>query len=329
MRFADIIGHEALKDNLKRSIRVKTPAQAYIFEGEKLSGKKMLAGTFAQALLCEKGGEEPCGECHACRMAEASSHPDIIHVTRGGEKNYKIEYIRKQLVGDVVIRPYYGPFKIYIVEDAENLNFQCQNALLKTLEDPPEYAVILLLATTVSGFLPTVRSRCIHFGMMPVRDDVIMECLMTRCKVPMYEARTACSFAQGNFGKALSLATSQAFVEMRRNVVQLLSRLEEQPLDELLADAQTLAGDYSSDLAQLFDFFVIWYRDVIVYKALGDKNMLVNQDEGYAISRMARRLSYRELKEIFADIRHARELITGNVKPGNVMEGLLLAIRQC
>ena len=328
MKFSDIIGQESLKKNLQKAVRTKTPAQAYIIEGEMLSGKKMLANTFAQALLCEKGSEEPCGQCHACKMAEGGSHPDIIHITRGNEKNYKVANIRKDLAGDVTIRPYYGPYKVYIVEEAEKLNLACQNALLKTLEDPPGYAVILLLTTVVSSFLPTVRSRCIHFGMAPVRDDIMIDQLTSRYKLPMYDARTVCSFAQGNFGKAQSLAASHKFVEMRKTTVQLLSYLDSQPLDLVLSDAQSLAKDYQSDLSQLFDFFVIWYRDVIVYKALEDRTLLINQDESYAIAQMARKTSYKELKEIFAAIRHARELITRNIKGANVMEGLLLGLKE-
>lgn len=328
MKFSDIIGQDAIKTHLQRAARLKQPSQAYILEGEKLSGKKTLANTFAAALLCERGGEEPCGECHSCKMAASGSHPDIIHVERDKKSNeIKIGEIRSQVTEDVGLRPYYGAYKVYIIDEAEKINLPSQNALLKTLEDPPDYAVLFLLATSMDGFLQTVLSRCVKLSLTPLPDIQVTNWLMRNESIPEYEAKVISAFAQGNLGKAQSLAGSENFAQMRGQVVELLSHLDSRASDQLLADADALEEAYREQMTEIFDFFVIWYRDVLVYKALKEKDALTYQEEAYAIMQAARRLSYRKLKENLAAIAKAREHLAERVGSGRVMQQLLLEIQ--
>ena len=328
MKFSDIIGQDAVKAHLQRAVRLKQPSQAYILEGEKLSGKKTLANAFAAALLCERGGDEPCGECHSCKMAASGSHPDIIRVMREKKSNeIKIGEIRAQVTEDVAVRPYYGPYKIYIIDEAEKINLPSQNALLKTLEDPPAYAVLLLLATSMDGFLQTVLSRCIKLSLTPLSDVQVTGWLMRNENMPEYEAKVISAFAQGNLGKAGSLAESEDFAQMRRTVVELLAHMDDRAPDQLLADADALDEAYRERLTEIFDFFVIWYRDVLVYKTLEKKEALTYQEDAYAISQAARRLSYRKLKANLAAIAKAREHLAERVGSGRVMQQLLLEIR--
>ncbi|MBR1634628.1 MAG: DNA polymerase III subunit [Lachnospiraceae bacterium] len=328
MKFSDIIGQDAVKAHLQRAVRLKQPSQAYILEGEKLSGKKTLANAFAAALLCERGGDEPCGECHSCKMAASGNHPDIIRVMREKKSNeIKIGEIRTQVTEDVAVRPYYGPYKIYIIDEAEKINLPSQNALLKTLEDPPAYAVLLLLATSMDGFLQTVLSRCIKLSLTPLSDVQVTGWLMRNENMPEYEAKVISAFAQGNLGKAGSLAESEDFAQMRQTVVELLAHMDDRAPDQLLADADALDEAYRERMTEIFDFFVIWYRDVLVYKALEKKEALTYQEDAYAISQAARRLSYRKLKANLAAIAKAREHLAERVGSGRVMQQLLLEIR--
>lgn len=328
MKFSDIIGQDAIKTHLQRAVRLKQPSQAYILEGEKLSGKKTLANAFAAALLCERGGDEPCGECHSCKMAVSGNHPDIIRVTREKKSNeIKIGDIRAQVTENVGLRPYYGAFKVYIIDEAEKINLPSQNALLKTLEDPPDYAVLLLLTTSMDGFLQTVLSRCVKLSLTPLPDTQVTGWLMRNENMPEYEAKVISAFAQGNLGKAHSLAESEDFAQMRGRVVELLSHLDDRAPDQLLAEADELDKSYQERMTEIFDFFVIWYRDVLVYKALEEKDALTYQEEAYAITQAARRLSYRKLKGNLAAIAKAREHLAERVGSGRVMQQLLLEIR--
>ena len=151
--FQDIVGHKQNIEHLKNAEKMNKVSHAYIFSGEKGSGKKLLANTFAELLQCESEGEKPCGKCRSCRQAESGNHPDIIRITHEKPNTISVDDIREQLVGDVQIKPYQSKYKIYIVPDAEKMNVQAQNALLKTIEEPPAYAVILFLTTNASDMV--------------------------------------------------------------------------------------------------------------------------------------------------------------------------------
>ena len=150
--FQDIVGHKQIIEHLKNAEKLNKVSHAYIFSGEKSSGKKLLASRFAELLQCEGEGEKPCGKCRSCRQAESGNHPDIIRITHEKPNTISVDDIREQLVGDVQIKPYQSKYKIYIVPDAEKMNVQAQNALLKTIEEPPAYAVILFLTTNAFFF---------------------------------------------------------------------------------------------------------------------------------------------------------------------------------
>ena len=160
--FKDVVGHSEIIQYIQNAVTEDKVSHAYILNGEKGSGKKMLAGLFAQTLQCEKGGAEPCYECHSCKQAVSGNHPDIIWVTHEKPNSISVDDIRVQINGDIQVKPYNGKYKIYIVPDADMMTVQAQNALLKTIEEPPAYAVILLLTENADSLLPTICSRCVR-----------------------------------------------------------------------------------------------------------------------------------------------------------------------
>ena len=142
MTFNDIIGQEQIIGHMRSAIREGKLSHAYIIAGEKGCGKKMLANTFAMAIQCEEGGTEPCGLCRSCKQALSGNNPDIRYVTHEKPNVISVDEIRTQLNSDIAIKPYAREKKIYIIDEAEKMNVQAQNAMLKTIEEPPEYAVI-------------------------------------------------------------------------------------------------------------------------------------------------------------------------------------------
>ena len=159
--FRDIIGQEQIKEHLQNALETKKISHAYIINGEKYSGKEFIARIFAMALQCEEEGVNPCQKCHSCKQALSDNQPDIIRVTHEKPNTISVDDIRAQVNNDVAIKPYSSPYKIYIINEAEKMTVQAQNAILKTLEEPPEYVVILLLTTNVNSLLSTILSRCI------------------------------------------------------------------------------------------------------------------------------------------------------------------------
>ena len=153
-----LLGNAQLKNDLALSLSTGHISHRYLITGPRGSGKRTLAGLLAAALLCE-GSEKPCGICRSCRKALARQHPDFITVDDPEKKTVPVELIR-QTREDVFVRPNEGTRKVYLFPRAQDMGLPGQNALLKVLEEPPEYAVFLLLADSPEKLLPTVRSRC-------------------------------------------------------------------------------------------------------------------------------------------------------------------------
>lgn len=187
-RFADIVGQEQLKEHLQNAVKQNKVSHAYIINGERSSGKEFIAKVFAMALQCEnRQGAEPCQECHSCLQALGKNQPDIIFLTPEKPGRISVDDIRRQINADVAIKPYSSPRKIYIVNEGEKMTVQAQNALLKTLEEPPEYAVIIILTANVDSLLPTILSRCVVLNMKPAKDTQIKKYLMETMQIPDYK----------------------------------------------------------------------------------------------------------------------------------------------
>lgn len=129
--FKDVVGHKDIINYIRNAVREDKVSHAYILNGERGAGKKMLANLFAATLLCEKGGPDPCNECHSCRQAESGNHPDIIKVTHEKPNSISVDDIREQVNNTIMIKPYQGPYKVYIIPQADMMTTQAQNALLK------------------------------------------------------------------------------------------------------------------------------------------------------------------------------------------------------
>ena len=145
--FNDIIGQEHLTEQLQKIVKENKVSHAYLLNGELRSGKEFIAKIFANALQCENEVSAPCGVCPSCKKALSGNHPDIRFITHEKPNTISVDDIRKQINDDIHILPYIGPYKIYIMNEAEKMTVQAQNALLKTLEEPPAYGVIIILTT--------------------------------------------------------------------------------------------------------------------------------------------------------------------------------------
>ena len=326
-KFKDIIGQEQIKEHLQNALTTKKISHAYILNGEKSSGKEYIAKVFAMALQCEQGELEPCQECHACKQALSDNQPDIIRVGHEKPNTISVDDIRAQINNDVAIKPYSSPYKIYIVNEAEKMTQQAQNAILKTLEEPPEYAVILLLTSNVNALLPTILSRCVVLNMKPVADEKVRKFLMEELKVPDYKADVCVAFARGNIGKAKALASSEDFENIKNEALSLLKYIEDMELHEIVAAIKKI-GEYKLEIGDYFDIMAIWYRDVLLFKATKDANHLVFREELGALRKCAQRSSYEGIETIINALDTAKRRLDANVNFELVMELLLLSIKE-
>lgn len=325
--FADIIGQAPIKEHIRKSLHTGKISHAYIFYGEKGSGKKTLADLFARALQCEKGGEEPCNQCTSCKQALNHNQPDIIYVQHEKPGVISVDEIRRQVNNDIGIKPYSSARKVYIIDEAEKMNVQAQNALLKTLEEPPAYAVILLLTTNQEAMLQTIRSRCVTLAMKPVLDVELQKYLMREVQVPDYKAGICAAFARGNVGRAKELAVSQEFDELKDEVLQLVQQLPDKSLSDLAAVAKAKA-DKSSNTEGFLELLLMWYRDVLLYKATGVSQGLIFGEELSHIKKQSVRSTYEGLNRMLDAIREAENRLAGNVNAELTLEWLLLVAQE-
>ena len=325
--FEDIIGQEQLKEHLKNALSGRKVSHAYIINGEKSSGKEFIAKVFAMALQCERGGDDPCQECHSCKQALSGNQPDIIRVTHEKPNSISVDDIRAQVNNDVAIKPYSSPYKVYIVNDAEKMTAQAQNAILKTLEEPPEYAVILLLTTNLNSLLPTILSRCVVLNMKPVADELIKKYLMEQLQIPDYKAEVCVAFARGNVGRAKALASSEDFENVKAEALSLLKYIQDMELYEIVAAIKKI-GEYTLDVNDYLDIMAIWYRDVLLFKATSDANTLVFRDEIQAIRKVADRSSYEGIENVIKALDKAKMRLKANVNFDLTMELLMLEIKE-
>lgn len=325
--FHDILGHEQIIAHLQNAIEEDKVSHAYIFNGPEASGKMMLAEAFAMALQCEGEGNRPCLECRSCRQAADHNQPDIIYVSHEKPNTIGVDDIRTQINNDIDIKPYSSRYKVYIVDEAQKMNQQAQNALLKTIEEPPAYAIILLLTTNADSFLQTILSRCITLNLKAVKEDKIKEYLMKHYQIPDYQADICAAFSQGNVGKAIQLASSEEFGELKASVLQLMKRLEDIDLYEMTGAVKQIA-EYKLSVNDYFDLMMIWFRDVLYLKATNDVDGLIFKDEVYDIKKQAAKRSYQGIETILEALEKAKIRLNANVNFDLVIELLLLTIKE-
>lgn len=334
-KFSDIIGQEQIKEYFQNVIRTGKVSHAYIINGERGSGKEFIAYIFAKALQCEKcmegemqaGNVEACGNCHSCTQTDTGNQPDIIRIAHEKPNSVGVEDIREQINSDVAIKPYSSPYKIYIMNEGEKMTPQAQNALLKTLEEPPAYAVILILTTNIESLLPTILSRCVVLNMKPVADELVAKYLKEELEIPEYRTNVCVGFARGNIGKAKALATSEEFDKIKEEAITLLKYIKEMEINEVVAAIKKIT-EYKLDINDYLDILSVWYRDVLLFKATNDANYLIFAEEIQYIRKVANKCDYEGIEKILDGLEKAKNRLHANVNFELTLELLLLTIQE-
>lgn len=324
--YEEIIGHDLIKDHLRLAVRENKVFHAYIFNGEDLAGKNMLAAVFAKSLVCEEGGETPCNHCKACHQFDSGSHPDVRYLVRS-KASIGVDDIREQINRDVVIRPYSSRYKVYVIDEAEKLTEEAQNALLKTIEEPPSYAVIMLLTNNVEKMYSTIRSRCVTLNLRSVDQELITRFLMEKQQVPDYRARTCSAYSQGNVGRAMQMASSERFSQMLEFVQRLVRGARDMKEFEIVQTAREMET-FQEDIGDLLDLITLWYRDILAMKTTGDRELLVFGEEYRFIRQKADTVSAAGIGRVLEAVETARQRIRSNVNFHAAAEMLLLVIKE-
>ena len=331
--FSDIVGQKEIKEELGSAVSTGKVSNAYILCGPNRSGKEFIAKVFAQALVCENTGNpekgslsEACGECHACHQAVSKNHPDIIFLHHSKPNIISIDDVRTGILETVNIKPYSSKYKIYIIEEAEKLTPQAQNSLLKTIEEPPEYAVFLFLTLSTEALLETILSRCVTLNMKPVPDEDMRRYLKKEFGVEENKAEICVAFARGNLGQAKALATSEDFEKIRTSALSLLKNISVMDTADIM-DALKEIRDYGFDINDYLDIMAVWYRDILLFKATHDMNHLIFRDELSSIQKVASSSDYEGIEEVINSLDTAKSRLKSMVDYELTMELLLLTIK--
>ena len=325
--FDDIIGQEHIKQHMTKAVSEGHVGHAYLISGERFSGKEYIARLFARALQCTGEGIKPCGLCPSCMQEIGDNHPDIIHVSHEKPNSIGVDDIRTQINADISIKPYSSKWKIYICNEAEKMTEQAQNALLKTLEEPPAYAVIILLTTSIEAMLPTIQSRCVEMSLRPVKDSQMRKYLTVELGMDSDKADMCIAFARGNVGKAKLLAMSEEFENVRDEALRLLRNINVMDIADVATSIKRIT-EYKMEITDYLDIISVWFRDVLMFKATKDANGLIFHDEIQYITKFADRSTYEGIETIITAIDQAKRRISANVNLDLTMELLMLTISE-
>jgi len=255
--FEAITGNSQVVSVMRRWAESGKPNHAYIISGQAGSGKLELASSFTRMLLCQGNRDVDC-RCVPCRTLETGNHPDVVFVCPSKAKSIGVEDIREQVVTAVEIKPYSSNYKVFIIENADLMTVAAQNALLKSLEEPPPYGVFLLLAENADTLLPTVLSRCVVLKMNAVPIEKRVQ--------------------------------EEEFIALRGELLGLIEQIEaaagQKDIVGLLAAAVKI-GEYKDNIDKVLDVLCLFYRDVAVYCETRNEAMLIQRGIAEAIKAVA------------------------------------------
>ena len=319
-----ILGNEKIRHHLRESIIKQSISHAYILAGDNGIGKSKIAREFAMELICEK--HTGCGECPACRQFLADAYPDFFYMDADGKESIGIDRIRENIVNDVSIRPYHGKVKIYIIDEADKMTVGAQNALLKTIEEPPEYVVILLLVRNMSLLLETIRSRCIKLLLSAVSNDRIKRWLVEKGTSEDL-ATVVASYSNGAPGIAKAMAESEDFAGMYNQNVEFLKKISEASINDILLFIEELKKR-TGGFKDFINFLRLWYRDICILKLTKKIDNLVFIREESIILRLSRGYTLKKINSIIDLIDETETRLNSNVSGDTVMELLFIGLRK-
>lgn len=337
----NLIGNARAVTAVARSIASDNPPHAYLFTGPERVGKHSLAIQLAQAVNCERNvgahhdtplrpenasDVAPCGECRACLRIALGNHADIATITLelndDGEPKTAIAVDQvREVERAIALNPFEGRTRVVIVDPADLLTDEAQNAFLKTLEEPPPHVVLVLIATREERLLPTVHSRCrrVEFQLVPAAQ---IQAALVEEGAAADHASLLARLARGRPGWALEMVRDPQAIERRREVLEIGRSLASMPLQKRMSLADKLAIDYRADRVQMYARLAEWagwWRDVMLVQSLAEDGV-ANADMLDSLRKDAERYSRPDVIAFVAAILAAVEQLRANVQPRPALE---------
>lgn len=326
MDFSSIYGHTEIKKVLKNVLINDRIAHAYIFTGQEGMGKTTVAQIMSSILLCkDRAGEESCGICTACRLFLNLANPDFKIISSEGS-SISVDDIRENF-GDVYIKPMYSSKKVYIIKQAEKMTPQAQNSLLKTLEEPPEYVTIFLIANKFEALLETIRSRSIRLNFPKLSSKCVEDYVRNNLNLTQDQLLFTIGYSDGNIGKAIEITNSEHFSSLRDDCLKIIYSIISGNR-EVWLDKQAFFNENKDDIQMLLDVLVIFYRDILLVKTTEKENMLINSDKKDIIINSAEKLTLNQILDSINIIEDVVIKLKQNVNFQLCIEVMLMKLQE-
>jgi len=335
-----VVGQERAIDALSAAIRGDRVAHAYLFAGPAHVGKTLTALQFAQALNCTAEGDRPCGSCRQCERIAARTHADVELLTIGGvcdERDHNhasddsrdIRVCQLRRMEQMVSRaPFEGRYRVVIIDPADAMRDVSQNALLKTLEEPPAQVVIILVTDREEMLLPTARSRARRIAFSGLPKDAIERALRTRWSAEVERAAELARLSGGRIGWAVLALHDEALLETRADTLDRADELARAPLADRFAFAGELGGRYTRDRARVqatLGLWQEWWRDILLIAA-GREREAVHRDRLDRLRPLAAQCGVAPAARALRAITDARQQLEENASPVLALEVMMLAL---
>ncbi len=324
MTFAHIIGHERQKKQLKQAWSSQRLAHAYLFTGTEGIGKRLMATALTRLIFCDQ--QTGCGTCNSCRRLDHNNHPDL-HILEPDGTQIKIEQIR-QLQQDLAHSPSEAPRRVCIIDDAEKLNAAASNALLKTLEEPRENTLIILISSHHEQLMDTIRSRCQQLPFARLQQKAIAQVLaehnIDTDNSTSDGSNIIAALAAGSLKKALG-SDREFYFAQRQKILKEISTLTPLSVVPMLELAEQLA-DNKEQLDNLIWVLLSYYRDIFLIINNASPTLITNIDMEQQLRIQARKESPLSIQHKINSILHCQYQLLRNVNKQLALEVLLLRL---
>jgi DNA polymerase-3 subunit delta' len=328
--FAPIVGHARTLELLRRAVSRGSIPQSLLFAGPEGVGKHATAIALAQAINCPQRTEgDGCGTCKTCRRIAAGTFSDVVALDKGDRASIGIEPLREQVLNQIGYRPFEGRRRVFIIDPADDMTVQTQDALLKTLEEPPPSAVLILVTAYPDSLLATIRSRCRRVRFSPLPEEDVVRVLTRVSGLDPVEARHRAMLSGGSVSRALA-ADGREFVDDREAALGLLTALTERQMPArlkaaagfALVDKKRRAREAASTRLALLASLL---RDLLVLDVRG-RDELANSDLADELARLVPAFPAGRLVPAFAAVRQAEASIDRNASPKIVADWLAVTL---
>ncbi|OGO83649.1 MAG: hypothetical protein A2Y18_01725 [Clostridiales bacterium GWD2_32_19] len=324
--FNKITGHADTIKSIKNSIAANKISHAYIFNSDDSISREMVVQTFAKTLMCEASSVDSCNDCISCKTFEHQNNPDVIYIDSEDKKSIGVEQIREKLIFDINIRPYQNKYKIYIIKEADTMTESAQNAILKTIEEPCEYAILILSSTDYKKFLPTILSRCILIDLKPINIEDMNKYIVDNYNKKIENVDIYSSYSEGNISKLENIINSKEFTEFRNELIETTRMFLNLNIENIIKIKKFFEQN-EKKYEEILNLLYIWYRDINIIKSEISTKHLINKDKTEELNHQATELTYAYLNRIIENIQYIRENIKRNLNPKLATHVMLLNVK--